>query len=500
MADFPNRYSGLSQGLTQGLSMGFQAGALQDQRRMQEMTMQAQQAEAQRKSKADELDNALKLADSLTKQLETAKKMGGSAKYKASIAAQLDEVRQKTYGLMGMKTPKNDGNWDDADFDLMAEWGKLMQGVAEDKVDPAQFASLMQDWNERAVAPGKDKLTKVESLLPKNEFPQQFGAIMGRVGELEPAERKATTDTMSGQLYSQLVAGSPPGYQRKNFEQGLSMLDRTAYENAMKLTNERAAGSVLGEMSNIKSPEMKQDAMNYVRTLAPELAQKIEAAERSSEYKTQEPKHRGKDSGQPYVWNPNAVNAKTGGKGDYVRLDGKPLSQTGESLIPLEVKTTPTPVIKEANFIKSAKQRLENMAKYYKPEYVGIIQGRIANPERKLATLPPEQVKFYREFKQFNDDIIRAKEGAVIPDAMMARLEQFLNDIKQPSGNFESQFESIVDYTRDQGKNLDESLEGQYISPFKKEHRQFWEDRKPLLRRMSPNSGGKKSLGEIFKR
>lgn len=202
------------------------------------------------------------------------------------------------------------------------------------------------------------------------------------------------------------------------------------------------------------------------------------------EYKTQEPKHRGKDSGQPYVWNPNATNSQTGGKGAYVRLsDGKSLAETGESLMPLELKLAPTSIVKEANFTKSAMQRLKNMAKYYKPEYVGIVQGRIANVDRKLKELPPDQVKFYREFKQFNDDIVRAKEGAVIPDAMMARLEQFLNDIKQPQGNFEAQFDSIVDYTRDQGRNLNESIEGQYVSPFKKEHREFFEDSSSLLRR-----------------
>lgn len=197
-------------------------------------------------------------------------------------------------------------------------------------------------------------------------------------------------------------------------------------------------------------------------------------------------------------WSFNRRDPETGNPAYLNMRTQEKRNQPPSQLIATNLKTAPSTVITQGNFTKSAIQRLENMAKYYKPEYVGIVQGRIANVERKLSELPPEQVKFYREFKQLNDDIIRAKEGAVVPEPMVKRLEQFMNDIKQPSANFEAQYDSLTDYVRDQGMNLDESLTGQYMSPFKEKHRKFWENRNSLLQKGRMAPGQQKPSGRTI--
>ena len=361
----------------------------------------------------------------------------------------------------------------------------------------------------------KSKTAALTEYHPKLGQYQQKGLESAQGGSMDKltaqyiAALSSPTDTMEGANTRLAATGqvdpNDPDWQRNQAEMipliqqnQPGLLSNEFLSRELSQMNPAAAAKIIPSMSRLEASGSGSTKITTIpvggkthKVLINNSGEVVKDLGEDSEagYKTQEPKHRGKESGQPYVWNPNAKNDQTGGLGAYIRLnDGKPLTQTGESLIPLELKLAPTPIMKEANFTKSAIQRLQNMAKYYKPEYVGIIQGRIANPERKLKELPPEQVKFYREFKQFNDDIVRAKEGAVIPDAMMKRLEQFLNDIKQPHGNFEAQFDSIVDYTRDQGKNLDESIEGQYVSPFRKHHRNFFTDRASLLGGKKPKS------------
>jgi hypothetical protein len=250
------------------------------------------------------------------------------------------------------------------------------------------------------------------------------------------------------------------------------------------------------------SPQGRQMAWRWFGTPQGQEAYKEWVADQSANKAVASWIPAGVDSASGDYWAFNRRDPENNGNPTYMNMrTQEKRNQPPGQLIATNLKTAAPTTIKEANFTKSAMQRLENMAKYYKPEYVGIIQGRIANPERKLTTLPPDQVKFYREFKQLNDDIIRSKEGAVIPDAMVKRLEQFMNDIKQPSGNFEAQFDSLTDYVRDQGMNLDESLTGQYISPFTEKHRKFWGNRSSLFgnRKQAPVSAAPgKTSGMIW--
>ena len=431
----------------QGLMQGFQTGSnfmfALNQQKMQQEQMKQQQAE---REKQDDMKMVSVLFDA-------APKMQSKAMRSQTIQRAYDILGKYHENFQGVVVDPNDDTFDE----FVSKARRFKKPLVENP--DAAIKDLNAFLEEMAI--GKDKGDVDE---------KQYKDVMDTVTGVK---KEAAGELGGLALYPEQFR-SDPTYQTPEQKSGIR-----DYQN-----------QILSQITSLgEGPLANQITDNLM---------KRDQAEKSGEYKTHEPKHRGQDSGEPYVWNPNAINQATGGRGDYSRLgDGKSLSETNESLIPLELRLAPTPVIKEANFTKSAMQRLKNMAKYYKPEYVGIVQGRVADTERKLRELPADQVKFYREFKQFNDDIVRAKEGAVIPDAMMVRLEQFLNDIKQPGANFEAQFDSLTDYTRDQGRNLEESISGQYVSPFKKEQRDFFAGSGTSL--LKANKTGAKTWEELKK-
>lgn len=488
---FPDPFSGAAEGLQRGFSMGI---AAQDQKR---------------RTEAQEFQNDLETIASVGKLIETSQKVGATNHTKELIKMQTDVLNRINKRLGIDRQITFDGNIDDTTTDYLKNTQKAVDELLKGNIPPSEFGGIFKDIYSNAQKKPKteaDQIIESMSGAVNSALQAPTGTVGGATLPSSDPMNYAALSAITGKGPNPLAVPGMTGAARKQLEGSLSQMDPKFMAQVYQPQQDKQAlGLAQAEYSRMKgipgaNPEMLNDLASFIGGLGGDSA--IRGME-SHEYRTREPRHKGQSSGEPYVWDSNALNAQTGRKGDYVNIfSGKPLSTSPEPLIPLESGRTPPAQLKEANFNKSAMQRLQNIAKYYKPEYVGIIQGRIANVERKLKDLPPEQVKFYREFKQLNDDIIRAKEGAVVPDAMMKRLEQFMNDIKQPEGNFEAQFDSLTDYVRDQGMNLDESLKaGTYVSPFQRPHRDFWGNRESLIKKRPTKTKGDipKTYGEVFK-
>jgi len=155
--------------------------------------------------------------------------------------------------------------------------------------------------------------------------------------------------------------------------------------------------------------------------------------------------------------------------------------------LPKNIGRTPTTAISQAGYMKHAQDRIDQMSKDYRPEYVGWLQnqnifGLTANElKSRTQNMPDSQIRFYRNLWDMNDAMIRKSEGAVVPEAMMARLQKFMNDLKLTPQNFESQFNDLANMTKQDMRNLHESLQGQFVSPFKDKNVMFWSNDKPIL-------------------
>jgi hypothetical protein len=164
------------------------------------------------------------------------------------------------------------------------------------------------------------------------------------------------------------------------------------------------------------------------------------------------------------------------------------LRPSAGNAMPKNMGRTPVTAMSQANYLKHAQDRITRMGEDYRPEYVGWLKNQnlfglsINEFKKRTSELPPEQVRFYRNLWDMNDAMIRKSEGAVVPEAMMIRLEKFMNDIKEKPENFEVQFEDLSNSVRQDMLNLHGSLSGQYKSPFEKRNEDFWMENKPILK------------------
>ena len=251
---------------------------------------------------------------------------------------------------------------------------------------------------------------------------------------------------------------------------------------------EAAQAIIAGDINaNINTLEGRSAVRDYIKT--PKGNERLrEALSSLNEYKPASGKvYTSQVTGKQYFADPNYIDPVTKQRGIAMKqVGGTKYAQDIPEEDPTRIiegtlRRTDPVTKKQAVWYKTNMDISNEIASLYKPEYVGALIPKVLSTQKweeftkQYKDLPPDQVRFYRAIWNLNDNYIRPKEGAVVPEAMMVRLQKFLVDTNQTPQNFMAHFAGVVDTAKRDMANLDETTyQNMELSPFNAKDRSWY--------------------------